>query len=91
MNFATAFAAFLKYLPSIITGVAAVEQAIGPGSGATKKQLVLNAITAAGTVGESVPETHVAAISKLIDLTVDTLNKTNLLGFGKPATSSSAA
>ena len=85
MNFASAFAAFLKYLPSVISGVAAVEGVIGSGNGATKKALVLNAVTAAATVGEQVPEAHVAGISKLIDLVVATLNSTNLLGFGHPA------
>lgn len=85
MSFASAFSVFLKYLPFVIQGVAAVEQVVGPtpGQGATKKQLVLNAVTAAASVGESVPESHVAGISQLIDLTVATLNKTNLLGFGK--------
>lgn len=77
-----AFAALLSYLPYILAGVAAVQQALGPGNGAAKKQLVLNAVAAAGSVGEQVPEAHVAGISKLIDLTVATLNATNLLGFG---------
>jgi hypothetical protein len=92
MKFADVFASFLKYLPAVLGGVAAVEQVIGAGNGAAKKQLVLDSITAAGTVGESVPEAHVAGISKLIDLVVATLNSTNLLGFGKkPAATPPAA
>lgn len=73
----------MKYLPYIVAGVSAVEQVIGAGNGATKKQLVLGSIQAASKVGEQIPETHVAGISNLIDVTVATLNATGLLGFGK--------
>ena len=92
MSFASAFTAFLKYLPSVISGVAAVEQVLGsgPGNGATKKQLVLSAVTAAAMVGETVPESHVSAISSMIDAVVGILNKTNLLGFGSSAPASTA-
>lgn len=74
----------LGYLPYIIGGVQAVEKSIGAGNGATKKQLVLNAVQAAVQVSEQIPESHVQGISKLIDATVATLNATNLAGFGKP-------
>jgi len=77
------FASLMSYFPSILAGIQAVEGALGKGNGATKKQLVLNALSAAAGVGEAVPEAHVAGISALIDATVATLNSTHLLGFGK--------
>jgi hypothetical protein len=76
---------FKTYFAYVLAGISNVQQAIGPGNGATKKALVLAGITAAASVGEQVPETHVAAISALIDSTVAILNKTNLLGFGGTA------
>ncbi len=78
------FASILKYLPYILGGVVAVQQAIPTAPGTTKKQVVLNAINAAAAVGEQIPESHIAAISALIDSTVTTLHTTNLLGFGTP-------
>lgn len=79
-------AALFSYFPYILAGVQAVEAAVGAGNGATKKQLVLNAIIAAAQVGAQVPESHVAGISTLIDATVATLNATNLAGFGSKST-----
>jgi hypothetical protein len=63
----------LKYLPSVLAGVQAVEGSI-QAPGQTKKALVLGAIQAAASVGESVPEDHVQLISGLIDTTVGGLN-----------------
>jgi len=80
-----ALLAFLQYLPHILNGVVAVESALGSGNGATKKQIILNAVVAAAQVGEGVPETHVQGISKVIDATVQVLNATGLAGFGNPA------
>ncbi len=79
------FISLLGYLPYVLSAVQSVEAAVGsaPGSGATKKQLVLSAVTAAASVGEQIPEAHVSAISAMIDGIVALLNKTNLLGFGK--------
>jgi hypothetical protein len=73
---------FMKYFPVVLAGVVAVEQAIGSQPGATKKQVVLGAITAAAKVGEGVDESHVEAISHLIDSTVAQLNAVGV--FGKP-------
>ena len=73
----------MKYLPYVINAVTAIEATLGPGNGASKKTLVLNAVQAAAKSGESVPDAHVQAISTLIDSTVATLNTTKLLGFGK--------
>lgn len=77
-----AFLAILQYLPYILGGIVAVQQALPGAAGADKKAVILNAIAAAGSVGEIIPEAHVAVISKFIDLTVASLNTTNLLGFG---------
>lgn len=79
----------LQYLPYVTTAVQAVESTNGALPGATKKQLVLSAITVAAKVGESVPEAHVAVISALIDTIVSLLNAAGV--FGKTATSTTAA
>ena len=79
-------ASLFSYFPYVLAGIQAVENSIGAGNGAAKKQLVLNAIKAAAQVSETIPESHVAGISALIDATVTTLNATNLAGFGKKTT-----
>ena len=73
----------VRFLPDVLRAVIAVEQAIGSQPGATKKQVVLGAITAAAKVGGSVDEQHVSAISTLIDSTVGALNTAGV--FGKAA------
>lgn len=81
----SALAIALQYLPHVLVGVQAVEQAVSA-PGQTKKQLVLGAITAAASVGEQVPEQHVQVISALIDTTVATLNQAGVFKTGpKPA------
>lgn len=72
----------LKYLPSVLAGVTAVEAAI-KAPGATKKQIVLGAITAGAAAAEQTPNTEVAAIGALIDNVVGTLNATGV--FAKSA------
>ena len=76
-----AFLALLSYFPYILAGIVAVQGSLPNAPGATKKELILNAVLAAASVGEQVPEAHVSAISKFIDVTVATLKGTGLLGF----------
>ena len=78
----------LHYFPVVLQGVVAVESSIGSQPGATKKQVVLNAVTAAAKTAETVDETHVKAISTLIDTTVGALNQSGV--FGKPAAQAAA-
>lgn len=63
----------LKYLPYILAGVQAVEVSLAGAPGASKKAVVLSAISAAAAVGDKVPEDHVQVISALIDSTVGAL------------------
>lgn len=77
------FLLVMRYFPYVLQAVTAVEAAIGSAPGATKKQVVLNSVTAAAKVGATVDEAHVSAISNLIDTTVSALNASGLLG--KPA------
>jgi hypothetical protein len=80
----------MHYFPAVLQGVIAVEQAVGSSQpGATKKQVVMGAITAAAKVGGQVDEQHVAAISTLIDTTVGALNQAGV--FGKPAAPAASA
>lgn len=71
----------LSDLPSILKGIIAVEQVItAPKSGGTRKALILSAVQAAAQAGETVPNSTVAGYSALIDYSVATLNKANVLG-----------
>jgi hypothetical protein len=76
------FQKIFSYLPFVLAGVIAVEQAIGSQPGATKKAVVLSSIDAAAKVGEQVPQTQVQGISALIDSVVAVLNSTGV--FSKP-------
>ena len=64
----------LKFFPSVLLGVAAVEQTAGAMPGVAKKQILVNSILTAATVGEAVPVPQVAVISTLIDAVVSELN-----------------
>ena len=68
----------LQYLPHVLAGVQAVEAALATSTGATKKEIVLAAMTAAAHVGEQVPEDHVKLVSSIIDSVVATLNASGL-------------
>lgn len=83
--------AVIKYLPFVIQGVMSVETALQGAPGATKKAVVLAAVQAGAAAGESVPESHVAGISKMIDSTVAALNATNFAGFGGKTAAASAS
>ena len=74
------FAAFLKYAPYALAGAQAVEQAVGAGSGADKKQLVIAGILAGAHAGETVPVAQVQIIAAVVDTVVGTLNAAGLLG-----------
>lgn len=73
----------ISYLPAVLAGVTGVEAAIKAAPGTAKKQVVLNAILAGAQAGETVPESHVAGISTLIDNVVTSLNAAGV--FTKPA------
>ena len=74
----------LTYFPIVIQGVVAVETAIKGASGASKKQLVLDVITAGAQVTGTAPDPKVAQIGNLIDAVVTSLNKSGV--FTKSAT-----
>lgn len=83
---------FLKYFPSVLAGVVAVEQSVGSSApGTAKKIIVLNAIAAGASVGTSVPNGDVAGISALIDTTVGALNDSGVFTHGVPAAPAGAA
>ena len=68
----------LQYLPSVLSGVQAVEASLVNTVGQAKKNVVLAAVTAAAGVGETVPEDHVKTISGLIDSVVGVLNTSGI-------------
>jgi len=66
----------LTMLPNIIQTIIAIEAAFGSGAtvpvpGAAKKQLLMNALIAGP---DKIPDAKVAAVSRIVDLTVGTLN-----------------
>lgn len=65
----------LQLVPHIVTAVKAVESSVpASGSGATKKGIIMGAITSAAQVGEQVPDKTTQLVSSLIDATVKQLN-----------------
>lgn len=68
----------LTHLPTVLAAVKGVEDTLGSGNGETKKELVLNCLTAAAAAGETSTAPAVQAISTLVDLTVATLNKSGV-------------
>lgn len=78
------FLAIFAYFPYVLAGVKAVQDVVGDSiPGTSKKELVLNSIKAAASVGEQIPESHVQGISSLIDSTVASLKAS---GVFKPST-----
>ena len=78
------FLQVLRFFPYILQGIMAVEAALKGQPGATKKAVVMAAITAGAQIGETVPQPVVDGVSKLVDGTVAALNASGLLG--TPAT-----
>ncbi len=68
----------LKYLGPVLQAVTDVEKVIGAGNGSTKKQLVLDSLTAAAKVGQTVDIPEVAVIGAIVDTTVATLNASGI-------------
>ena len=68
------FLLIIRYLPSVLQGVVAVEAAIKETAGSTKKAVVLGILKAGTETAAQFPEEHVQAVGGLIDKVVDTLN-----------------
>jgi hypothetical protein len=71
------FLFLLQNLPSIIQAVVGIEAAV-QAPGATKKAIVMNSLAIAAKAGEAIPESHVAAVSAMVDSVVSTLNAAGL-------------
>ena len=68
----------LTYLPVALQAVTSVEATIKNAPGSSKKQVVMDIITAGAAAGEQIPETHVQQISSLVDVVVGALNKSGV-------------
>lgn len=84
---------FFAALNYAVTGIIALEQVIPQGGfGSTKKEIILNGITAAaqagGIIGTTLGKGEISAISAFIDMTVKSLNAS---GIFKTTTSAAAA
>lgn len=74
------FLQILSFFPYVLEGIMAVEKALAGSPGATKKAVVMAAISAGAQVGETVPQPVIEGVSKLVDGTVAALNASGLLG-----------
>ena len=73
------FLQILKYFPYVLQGIIAVESALKNATGATKKAVVMAAIQAGATIGETVIEQPVVqGISTMVDTTVTALNNAGI-------------
>ncbi len=80
-----------KYLPVVMGTVTAVEQNV-QAPGKTKAAIALDTIkTAAGLVGQTVPERHVQVITGLIDGIVEVFNNSGVFQKTTPAGSEAPA
>jgi hypothetical protein len=86
----TIFLFLLQNLPSILKAVMGIEAAV-TAPGATKKAMVMDSLAIAAKVGETVPATHVAAVSALIDTVVSGLNSSGVFKPSAPAPTPAAA
>lgn len=68
----------LQLFPAVLQSVVAVESTVGSLPGASKKELVLASVSTAAKIGQTVDESHVKAVSTLIDDVVASLNKTGV-------------
>ena len=68
----------LTYLPVALQAITSVEATIKNASGASKKQVVMDVITAGAAVGEKIPEANVQQVSGLVDVVVGSLNKSGV-------------
>ncbi len=75
----------VKYFPLVIQSVVAIQSAMAGASGQSKKAVFMAAVQAGATVGETIPDAHIAGISKMVDTTVAALHATNFAGFGTSA------
>ena len=78
----------LGYLPTILATVVAVETAAKglDVTGANKKQVVLDIITAGAKGAESIPNETVAGIGTVIDTVVGAFNKSGVFTKSTPPT-----
>jgi hypothetical protein len=83
------FLFLLQNLPSILQAILGIEATVNA-PGATKKAMVMNSLAIAAKVGESIPESHVAAVSAMVDSVVGSLNSSGVFTH-KTASSTTSA
>jgi len=75
-----------QYFPLVLSGVVAIEGALKGTPGATKKQILLNVLTAGAGVAQQIPQGDVQQVGKVIDIVVGALNKSGVFVKDTPAT-----
>lgn len=75
----TIFLFLLQNLPAILKAVMGIEAAV-TAPGATKKAMVMNSLAIAASVGETVPNAQVSAVSAMVDSVVGSLNSSGVFG-----------
>ena len=72
--------AFIKYLPTVLQSIFAVQAAVPTLAGASKKQLVLDLVKLGIGVTQTIPNDHVQQISAGIDGAVTALQAAGVFG-----------
>jgi hypothetical protein len=65
----------MQFLPVALQAIIAVETSIKNAPGASKKEVVMDIITAGTDAATKIPDAHVQQISGLVDVIVGSLNK----------------
>jgi len=73
-----------QYFPLVLSGVVAIEGAV-KAPGATKKQILLNVITAGAGIAQQIPQVDVQKVGTVIDAVVGALNKSGVFTKDTPA------
>lgn len=84
------FLFILSNLPAILKAIIGIESAV-TAPGATKKAMVMNSLAIASKVGETIPESHVAAVSAVIDSVVNSLNTSGVFAHKSSGTTAAPA
>jgi hypothetical protein len=75
----------LTYLPVALQAITSVEATIKNSPGASKKQVVMDIITAGADAATKIPDAHVQQIGGLVDVIVGSLNKSGVFSSTTPA------
>lgn len=78
----------LQYLPYVLQGVSAIQQVAKNASNESKKAIIMDSVSTAAQLGQTVPQHDVQIISAVTDQAVQSLKSAYAPGFNPPGSSS---